>query len=116
MRSPILALTLLLAAPFGAIESSTIRPAQLQQDFDVLKRALEEAHGGLYRYTPGAELDKTFAASRARLNRPMTPREFGALISEALAAIRDGHTRFIGEETAGAAEGKRAMALLRDPK
>lgn len=93
MRRPIIALTVLLAAPLGARQSATLQPAQLQQDFDVLKRALEEAHGGLYRYTPKAELDKAFAASRARLTGPMTPLEFGALLSEALAAIRDGHTR-----------------------
>jgi hypothetical protein len=98
MRSPIIALTLLLSAPLGAVQSSIIQPAQLQQDFDVLKRALEEAHGGLYRYAPKAELDKTFAASRARLNRPMTPLEFGAVLSDALAAIRDGHTRLEYDE------------------
>ena len=84
---------MLLAAPIGAVQSAAFQPAQLQQDFDVLKRALEEAHGGLYRYTSKPELDRTFAASRARLDRPMTPIEFGAVLSDALAAIRDGHTR-----------------------
>ena len=98
MRSATIAMTVLLAAPLGAVQSSIIQPAQLQQDFDVLKRALEEAHGGLYRYTPKAELDKAFAASRTRLDRPMSPLEFGALLSEALAAIRDGHTRLEYDE------------------
>jgi hypothetical protein len=93
-----IALTLLLAAAPGTVQSTTLRPAQLQQDFDVLKRALEEAHGGLYRYTPKPELDKTLAASRARLDRPMTPLEFGAVLSDALAAIRDGHTRLEYDE------------------
>lgn len=98
MRSPIIALTVLLATSFGAVQSSSIQPAQLQEDFDILRRALEEAHGGLYRYTPKAELDKAFAASRTRLDRPMTPLEFGAVLSEALAAIRDGHTRLEYDE------------------
>jgi C-terminal processing protease CtpA/Prc len=93
-----IALMLLLAVPLGAVQSITLQPAQLQQDFDVLKRALEEAHGGLYRYTPKAELDKAFAASRARLDRAMTPLEFGAVLSEALAWIRDGHTRLEYDE------------------
>ena len=98
MRRSIFALALSLVAPLGAVQSSTFQPAQLQQDFDVLRRALEEAHGGLYRYTPKTELDKTFAASRARLNRPMSPLEFGAVLSDALAAIRDGHTRLEYDE------------------
>ena len=65
MRPSIVAFTILLVAPLSAVPSA-IQPAQLQRDFDVLRRALEEAHGGLYRYTPKAELDKTFAVSRAR--------------------------------------------------
>lgn len=93
MRSSTIFLALLLVAPPGAVQSSTLQPAQLQQGFDVLRRALEEAHGGLYRYTPKADLDKTFGAFSAGLDRPMTALEFGAALSEALAAIRDGHTR-----------------------
>jgi len=93
MRSSTIVLALLLVAPAGAVQSSTLQPAQLQQDFDVLRRALEEAHGGLYRYTPKADLDKTFGAFRAGLDRPMTTLEFGAALSGTLAAIRDGHTR-----------------------
>ena len=92
MRSATIFLGLMLVAPPGAVQSSTLPPAQLQQDFDVLRRALEEAHGGLYRYTPKADIDKTFGAFRAGLDRPMTTLEFGAALSGTLAAIRDGHT------------------------
>jgi len=112
MRSATIFLALLLVAPLDATQSSTLQPAQLQQDFDVLRRALEEAHGGLYRYTPKAELDRSFAAFRARLDRPMAPLEFGAALSEALAMIRDGHTRLeYGDATMKALSAARLLPL-----
>jgi hypothetical protein len=83
----------LLSGPFTAAQSSVFRPPQLQKDFDVLRRAVEEAHGGLYRFTPKADLDRVFASARTKLDRPMTTLTFGATLSEALAAVRDGHLR-----------------------
>lgn len=67
--------------------------AQAQQDLDVLRRSLEEAHGALYRFTPKPELDRTFDAIRARADRELTRREFFGLVSELLAATGDGHAR-----------------------
>ena len=67
-------------------------PAQTQADFDLLRKALEEAHTGLYRYVKKPEMDRIFAAQRARLGRPMTRVEFYAVVNEMLAAVRCGHT------------------------
>jgi hypothetical protein len=70
-----------------------LQPAEAQADFDLMRKALEEAHSGLYRFSTKAEMDRAFDAHRARLNRPMTKAEFLAVVSETLARIRCGHTR-----------------------
>jgi len=58
-------------------------PAQTQADFDLMRKALEEAHSGLYRYSSKAEIDGTFDAERAKLNRPLTKAEFMAVLKAA---------------------------------
>ena len=67
--------------------------AQAQQDLDVARKALEEAHGALYRFTPKPELDRKFDALRARANREMSRREFFGLVNEMMVATGDGHAR-----------------------
>ncbi len=64
-----------------------------QVDFDVLRRALEEAHGGLYRYRTKPELDRRFDAARAQLTTPVSQLAFARLLSETIATIGDGHAR-----------------------
>ncbi|MCC6244823.1 MAG: hypothetical protein IT353_18395 [Gemmatimonadaceae bacterium] len=71
----------------------TLTAAQAQQDIDVLRKALEEAHGALYRFTPKAQLDRTFDSLRVRANKATTRREFFGLVGEFLAATGDGHAR-----------------------
>jgi C-terminal processing protease CtpA/Prc len=73
--------------------TAQIRPAEAQADFDLMRKALEEAHTGLYRYSTKAEMDRMFDAQRAKLNRPVSKTEFLAIVSETLAHIRCGHTR-----------------------
>src|SRR5262245_545743 len=98
MRPLLICTILLLSGPFAATQSSELQPAQLQGDFDVLRRAVEEAHGGLHRFAPKADLDRVFSSTRASLNRPMTKLAFAATLSETLAAIRDGHMRLEYDE------------------
>jgi len=64
----------------------------MQADFDLMRKALEEAHTGLYRYSTKAEMDRSFDAQRAKLNREMTDAQFRAFLVETLAYIRCGHT------------------------
>lgn len=96
MNSPRLSLTALLLLLLANIATAQGIPARLsaaqaQQDFDVTRKALEEAHGALYRFTPKPELDRKFDDFRARANREMSRREFIVLVNEMLAATGDGH-------------------------
>src|SRR5688572_5569355 len=113
MRRVLICTILLLLKPFVSAQSPGLQPSQLQQDFDVLRRAVEEAHGGLYRFTPKADLDRVFAAARAKLDRPMSTLAFAATLSEALAAIRDGHTRLEYDDPTVAAMAAAPMLPLR---
>ncbi len=101
--------------------------ADMQVDFDILRGALEEAHGGLYRFSTKQELDRHFDAYRSRINRPMTRIAFIGLVSELLAVIRDGHMRMQYDEATTAAlagaglfplgvriEGSRLMVISND--
>jgi C-terminal processing protease CtpA/Prc len=70
------------------------QPAQLQADFIVLRNAMQEAHGGLYRFSGKPDWDKRFDDYLKKLNKPMDQREFISLLSALLAETRDGHMRF----------------------
>jgi C-terminal processing protease CtpA/Prc len=72
--------------------TGNLTAAEAQADFDLMRKALEEAHSGLYRFSTKAEMDRAFDAQRAKLNRPMTKREFLVVVSETLARIKCGHT------------------------
>jgi Peptidase family S41 len=74
------------------IQTGSLKPAELQADFDLMRKALEEAHTGLYRYSTKPEMDRAFDAQRAKLSREMTDAQFLAILTETLANIRCGHT------------------------
>src|SRR5262245_48548818 len=89
-----------------------LQPAEAQADFDLMRRALEEAHGGLYRFSTKAEMDKAFDAQRAKLSRPVTKLEFLAVMAETLARIKCGHTGLTPDgETREAIAGARLFPL-----
>src|SRR5688572_21481216 len=83
-------LGIVLAEPLLA---QTISPAAAQEDFALLWKSIREAHGGLHRHVPPAELDRRVAAHRARLNQPMSHGAFAGLLQESLSELRDGHMR-----------------------
>jgi hypothetical protein len=98
-----------------------------QSDFDLLQHALEEAHPGLYRYSSKPEMDRMFAAERAKLNHPMTRMQFREVVARTLASMRCGHTSLEGDAGMDAAfksapefplsiliEGHRVMVLFND--
>jgi C-terminal processing protease CtpA/Prc len=108
------------ASPMLSLDAS-------RSDFDLLQHALEEAHPGLYRFSTKAEMDRTFAAERAKLHRPMTRLQFREVVAETLASLRCGHTSMDGDAEMDAAfksspafplsiliEGQRVMVLLND--
>ncbi|UUZ50537.1 hypothetical protein LP420_12395 [Massilia sp. B-10] len=65
---------------------------QMRDDFQLTRRAIEEAHGGIYRYTPKRDLDRIFDAAAARIDHPMDAMAFQRILSPAVAAVRCGHT------------------------
>jgi Peptidase family S41 len=73
-------------------QAAQLSPAQTRADFDLMRKALEEADTGLYRYLSKPEMDRVFAAQRATLVRPMSKTEFLAVLMETAAAIHCGHT------------------------
>src|SRR5215510_4856909 len=111
----------------SAIVSGSLTPAEAQADFDLMRKALEEAHGGLYRYSTKVEMDRMFDAERAKLNRPMAKTDFVAVMLETLAQIRCGHTGMTPDEETTKeanevpmlplrlmAEGRRLVVLFND--
>ena len=94
----------------GAQSSSApvkIQPAEAQADFDLMRKALEEAHTGLYRFSTKAEMDKVFDTQRAKLSRPMTKTEFLArvLADEIEVGSFHCHVRFFLAEDLDASDG-----------
>ena len=63
------------------------------EDFDILQLAIEEAHGGLYRYADKVAMAKHFSQQRAKLDKLTSKYEFISVVSETLAGLRDGHMR-----------------------
>jgi len=78
--------------PLTANASRRFQGQELQQDFLVLRRVLEEAHAGLYRYTDRKTLDARFDDTFKALNHEMTERDFYRIVVSVLSAIKDGHT------------------------
>src|SRR6516225_4773553 len=117
--SPLIETTNLLSSSADVVRSQSppaagnLTSAEAQADFDLMRKALEEAHTGLYRFTTKAEMDKAFGAQRAKLNRPMTKVEFQAVIAEALARIKCGHTGLTPDGETQAAVANARMFPLR---
>ena len=76
----------------GAETAKKFEPKQLQEDFQIARRALEEGHPGLYRYTKKRELDRIFDEAENSLNHPMDFYEFYRVLALPIAAIKCGHT------------------------
>ena len=75
-----------------AIIEKAYSTKHLQQDFRILRNALEEGHAGLYRYTSKTELDEHFESIEKELDRSMTELDFYLMLAPLIAHIHDGHT------------------------
>ena len=67
-------------------------PGKLREDYKIFQGALEEAHPGLYWFTPKSQIDKQFADGYASLKDSMTERQFRTLLLKIITPIRCGHT------------------------
>lgn len=83
--------TAVACAPF-AEAGPQLSAEQLQSDFKLVRQALEESHGGIYRYAPKQEIDRIFDAAARKLDRPMDTVGFVRILAPAMAALRCGHT------------------------
>jgi ketosteroid isomerase-like protein len=78
------------SSPFGGNKKFGID--ELREDFDLLRVALEEAHPGMYRYTPKSEMDLLFRDLLNRIDREMTEIDFFRLVAPAVEKIHCVHT------------------------
>ena len=86
---------MLLAVAMTSAAAAPLTAQQLRADFQLARRALEESHGGIYRYTSKATLDRVFDDAAAKLDRPMDAADFHRILESAVAAVRCGHTAVI---------------------
>lgn len=118
------AFTLLLAVSCAFTQTSSLGPdvrpdaklskfstAQLLEDFQIARRALEEGHSGIYRYTPKTTLDRIFDEAAESLDHPMDAFEFFRVLAPAVNAIKCGHTAVVLPEDARAELNTRAPLL-----
>jgi hypothetical protein len=89
---------------FGQVGSAKYDPSkkfeatQLRQDFLLLRRALEEAHPGLYHYSDKTMIEAAFVTASNSLNKQMTEREFYGIVTSLLSSVKDGHTKNLPSE------------------
>ena len=74
------------------IHVKQISPTELQNDFTLLREALQREHAGLYRYISEEDFTHTSDSLLQALNQPMDQFKFGAIVRFYLASIKDGHT------------------------
>ncbi len=73
-------------------QTNSFTPTQLLEDLQIAKQALEEAHGGIYRYNSKAYIDRHFDEAKAALNHDIDALGFYRLLKPAVASIACGHT------------------------
>lgn len=82
-----------IQAPSAPFDPGKTYPAEtLREDLKLLWGMLEEGHGGLDRYTPAAELRKSFDRVLNGLTSPQTEIDFYLRLLPLIAEIKDGHT------------------------
>lgn len=70
-------------------------PAELQQDYLLLRHILEEKHPSLYWYTPKEKMDHLFDEGYKAISDSMTELQFGwNILAPVTSAIHCGHTSF----------------------
>jgi hypothetical protein len=81
-----------LFAQTDSLNSKILTVKQMQEDFQFLRRALQETHPGLYRYTPKPEMQAKMDSIASLLNKEMRFYDFYKLITFLIAEVRCAHT------------------------
>jgi hypothetical protein len=87
-----IALALALTHTTRAQTTKTFEPSQLQEDFEIARKSLEESQSGLYRYTKKPDLDRIFGEAEKSIDHPMDFYGFYRVMASTIAAIKCGHT------------------------
>ncbi|MEQ9581594.1 MAG: hypothetical protein RIM68_05480, partial [Arenibacter sp.] len=83
------------------VSQNTLNPSKLKEDFQLFRKALEEAHPGIYRYEAKSSMDGSFEVIRKKLDQPLSQQEFYKILNPVLAKIGCGHTKLIPSEEKG---------------
>jgi hypothetical protein len=70
-------------------------PAALREDLALMRTILDESHPGFYRYTPKERFDVLFDSIGQSFVRPMTQQEFYVAATPIIAAIKEGHIKYM---------------------
>lgn len=92
MKSAIVLITFLCYSQILSFSQEKIPVAQLQEDFQILKQAMEELHPALYKYDSQEEREKDFHALKERLSEDQSITEAYKNITRFTAKIKCGHT------------------------
>lgn len=92
MRSVIVLSALLFFAPCVILAQEKIPASQLQEDYKILKQALEELHPALYKYDSQEQRAKDFKDLKASLSTDQSSMEAYKNITAFTAKIKCGHT------------------------
>ncbi|MEO6328512.1 MAG: S41 family peptidase [Ginsengibacter sp.] len=76
----------------NSADARIFQPAQMQQDFDYLRNALEKTHPGLYMHHTKEEMQYKMDSLYALLNQPKTFFEFYKIIAYLIAEVKCEHT------------------------
>ncbi|CCH57094.1 peptidase S41 [Fibrisoma limi BUZ 3] len=79
-------------AATDSLSTKILQPADMQADFQYLRRLLEETHPALYRYTPKAQMQAKLDSMASTLNEPLPFYTFFKTVSALLGDIRCAHT------------------------
>ncbi|HVF97752.1 MAG TPA: S41 family peptidase [Flavisolibacter sp.] len=80
-------------------------PQELQTDYDIFRASLEDAHPGLYWYTPKDSMDYYFAEGQHKLKDSLTESGFRYVLASVISKIRCGHTSVRASKAAAAFNG-----------
>ena len=97
------------AASYDA--AKTFIPRQLEADFGVFRRILDQSHPSLYRYASKELVDATFDGADRLLQNALTEREFARILAGVTAGIKDGHTSVHPSQVFGTFLAERARLL-----
>jgi hypothetical protein len=85
----------ILVAQVDSLQKKVLQVADLQADFNFLRKILQETHPGLYRYTAKVEMQAKMDSLANLLTQPMPFYEFYRILAKFIADIRCAHTHIL---------------------